>query len=69
MISLNRRRIDTKRRGARLWRRYYLRSKPRGPQLPKTLYKIVQSLKFREAYCKIVTKDYNLVKTVVMCCT
>ena len=68
MISLNHRSIDTKRRGARLWR-LLSTVEPRGPQLPKTLYKIVQSLKFREAYCKIVTKDYSLVKTVVICCT
>ena len=35
----------------------------RGAIISKNLYKIIESLKFREDY-KIVTKDCNLVKTV-----
>ena len=38
----------------------------KGPQLPKILYKIVQSLKFGED-CNIVTKDCNLTLTAVIC--
>ena len=46
--------------GAVIWYSNVCKIVTEGPQLPKILYKIVQSLKFSED-CKIIMKDCNLV--------